>query len=136
MRDHLLQTDKSGDNVADWLLREPGKHCDGAGLYLEVAAPGQASWMYRYKNRWGSLGSANGFSIREARAKAEKLWQASRRGEDPFALLATMRTPRRKRSQRGGYSRKLSPTTLRRSRRTGQTAIEPVSFAVMSTYLV
>jgi integrase len=94
MRDHLLQTDKSGDNVHPSLMREPGRHCDGGGLYLEVAAPGQASWMYRYKNRWGSLGSANGWSIRQAREKAEKLWQAARRGEDPFALLATLRAPK------------------------------------------
>ena len=81
MRDHLLPTDKTGDNVHPSLMREPGKHCDGGGLYLEVAAPGSASWMYRYKNRWGSLGSANGYSIREAREKAAKLWQAARRGQ-------------------------------------------------------
>ena len=101
MRDHQLPTDKKGDNVAEWLMREPGKHCDGGGLYLEVAAPGQASWMYRHKNRWGSIGSANGFSIREARAKAEKLWQAARRGEDPFALLVTLRSPKREEQTKG-----------------------------------
>jgi integrase len=94
MRDHLLPTDKKGEHVAEWLMREPGKHCDGGGLYLEVAAPGQASWMYRHKNRWGSLGSANGYSIRQAREKAAKLWQAARRGEDPFVLLATLRAPK------------------------------------------
>ncbi|MGY2983800.1 tyrosine-type recombinase/integrase [Bradyrhizobium sp. USDA 4508] len=94
MRDHLLRTDKTGDSVAPYLLREPGRHCDGGGLYLEVAAPGQASWMYRYKNGWRSIGSANGFSIREAREIAAKLWQAARRGEDPFALLATLRAPK------------------------------------------
>ena len=91
MRDHLLQTDKTGEHVADWLMREPGRHCDGGGLYLEVAEPGQASWMYRYKNQWASLGSANGFCIREAREKASKLWQAARRGEDPIALLKSQR---------------------------------------------
>lgn len=91
MRDHLLPTDKKGEQVAEWLMREPGKHCDGGGLYLEVAAPGQASWVYRYRNGWRSLGSANGYSIREAREKAAKLWQAARRGEDPFALLDTLR---------------------------------------------
>jgi integrase len=94
MRDHLLPTDKKGDNVHPSLMREPGKHCDGGGLYLEVAAPGQASWMYRYKNRWASLGSANGYSIREAREKAAMLWTAARRGEDPFALLDTLRAPK------------------------------------------
>jgi integrase len=94
MRDHLLPTDKTGDNVHPSLVREPGRHCDGGGLYLEVAAPGQASWMFRHKNGWRSLGSANGYSIREARAKAAVLWQAARRGEDPFALLATLRAPK------------------------------------------
>jgi integrase len=91
MRDHLLQTDKRGENVAEWLLREPGRHCDGAGLYLEVAAPGQASWVYRWKAGWRSIGSASGYSIREAREIAAKLWQYARRGEDPFTLLASMR---------------------------------------------
>jgi hypothetical protein len=94
MRDHRLQTDRSGDNVHPSLMREPGRHCDGGGLYLEVAAPGQASWIYRYKNRWASLGSANGWSIREAREKAAKLWQAAGRGDDPFALLSTLRAPK------------------------------------------
>ncbi|UGA43759.1 integrase family protein [Bradyrhizobium quebecense] len=94
MRDHLLPTDKTGDNVHPSLMREPGRHCDGGGLYLEVAAPGQASWMYRYKAGWRSIGSANGYSIREARETAAKLWQAARRGEDPFALLATLRAPK------------------------------------------
>jgi integrase len=91
MRDHLLQTDKRGENVAEWILREPGRHCDGAGLYLEVATPGQASWVYRWKAGWRSIGSANGYSIREAREVAAKLWQSARRGEDPFALLTSMR---------------------------------------------
>jgi integrase len=93
MKDHLLATDRKGDNVDPNLLDTPGRHCDGGGLYLEVAAPGQASWMYRHKNRWRSLGSANGYSIREARAKAAELWQVARRGEDPLALLATLRAP-------------------------------------------
>jgi hypothetical protein len=92
--DHLLptKTDKDGvKQVAEWLMREPGRHCDGEGLYLEVAAPGQASWMYRYRNGWRSLGSANGYSIAEARETAAKLWKAAKKGEDPFALLATLR---------------------------------------------
>lgn len=50
--------------------------------------------MYRYKAGWRSIGSANGYSIREARETAAKLWQAARRGEDPFALLATLRAPK------------------------------------------
>jgi integrase len=95
--DHLLPTttDKDGvKQVASWLMREPGRHCDGEGLYLEVAAPGQASWMYRYRNGWRSLGSANGYSIAEARETAAKLWKAAKKGEDPFALMATLRAPK------------------------------------------
>jgi integrase len=91
MKDHRLSTDKSGEHVAADLLDQPGKHCDGAGLYLEVAAPGQASWMYRHKTRWASLGSANVYSIAEARQKASSLWEAACKGGDPIALLKGMR---------------------------------------------
>jgi integrase len=94
MRDHRLPTDKSGENVHPSYLQQRGKHCDGAGLYLEVAVPGQASWMFRHKAGWRSIGSANGYSIREAREVAAKLWTAARKGEDPFALLASLRAPK------------------------------------------
>jgi integrase len=93
MRNHRLSTDKSGDNVIADLLDMPGKHCDGAGLYLEVAAPGQASWMYRHKARWASVGSANVYTIREARETADKLWIAACKGEDPIAILKSLRQP-------------------------------------------
>lgn len=94
MRDHRLMTDKAGENVHPSYLHQPKKHCDGAGLYLEVAVPGQASWMFRYKGGWRSIGSANGYSIREAREIAAKLWTEARKPNgDPFALLATMRAP-------------------------------------------
>jgi len=95
MRDHRLPTVQKGEHVHPSYLHQPGKHCDGAGLYLEVAVPGQASWVYRYKTGRRSIGSANGYSIREAREIAAKLWQEARKPNgDPFALLATLRAPK------------------------------------------
>jgi integrase len=95
MRDHRLTTDKSGENVHPSYLHQRGKHCDGAGLYLEVAVPGQASWVFRHKAGWRSIGSAKGYSIREAREIAAKLWKEARKPNgDPFALLAFLRAPK------------------------------------------
>jgi len=94
MRDHRLPTDKSGEKVHPSYLHQRGKHCDGAGLYLEVAVPGQASWVFRHKASWRSIGSAKGYNIREAREIAAKLWTAARKGEDPFELLKTLRAPK------------------------------------------
>jgi hypothetical protein len=41
-------------------LTQPGKHRDGAGLFLQVAAKGQASWTYQFRfdnaTHWMSIG--------------------------------------------------------------------------------
>jgi hypothetical protein len=87
MRNHLLDTNKAGDKLDPRYLNTPGRYCDGAGLYVDVAAPGQGSYLFRYKAAYRSLGSANVYSIEEAREKAAKMWQAARHGNDPFALL-------------------------------------------------
>ena len=89
MRNHLLDTNKAGDKLDPKYLNTPGRHCDGAGLYVDVAAVGQGSYLFRHKAAYRSLGSANVYSIEEAREKAAKMWQAARRGDDPFALLAS-----------------------------------------------
>jgi hypothetical protein len=56
------------------LIEEPGKHADGGGLYLQVAQPGQASWVYRYtidrRERWKSLGPASLYTLKEVRDNA------------------------------------------------------------------
>jgi integrase len=97
MRNHRLKTNKIGDKIDPALLDQPGFHCDGAGLYLQVArdeegrATGGASYVYRHKTKWASIGSANVYSIKEARETAAKLWTAAGRKEDPIALLKTLR---------------------------------------------
>jgi Arm DNA-binding domain len=91
---HLLETktNKDGNEVLKPKLYEDrGFYYDGHGLYLQVQDEGQKSWAYRYKQTWRSLGSANVFSIEEARETAAKLWKAARRGEDAIALLDTLR---------------------------------------------
>jgi len=91
---HLLETktNKDGNEVLKPKLYDArGFYYDGHGLYLQVQEEGQRSWSYRYKQTWRSLGSANVISVDEARATAEKLWKAARRGEDAIALLDNMR---------------------------------------------
>jgi integrase len=101
-----LKTNKARDKINQDLLNTPGKHCDGAGLYLSVARDeesrrrglpikkskaGGASYLFRHKNKWASLGSAYVWSIKEARATAAKLWDVACKGGDPFAHLKTLR---------------------------------------------
>jgi integrase len=91
MKDHRLKTNRAGDKIDSRYLNTPGKHCDGGGLYLDTRRAGQASYMFRHKTEWRSLGSANVYSIKEARDKASKMWDAARHGENPFQILAAGR---------------------------------------------
>jgi integrase len=81
-----IQDGKKGELAR--LMRTKGKHSDGGGLYLQVAAPGQASWVWRHKERWKSLGPADLYTIREARDKAYELRKAAHDGKDPFQMFA------------------------------------------------
>jgi integrase len=74
-------------SVADLIDNVPGKHPDGGGLYLQVGAPGQASWIYRHKNTWRSLGPADIIDITEARDKALALRKAGLDGQCPIQML-------------------------------------------------
>jgi integrase len=80
------------------LMRTKGKHSDGGGLYLQVAKEGQASWVFRYKDRqtqkdrWPCVGPASVYSIAEAREKAREARKAVLEGRDPFAVLRAGRT--------------------------------------------
>lgn len=69
------------------LLRTPGKHSDGAGLYLQVSAPGRASWTYRFsfdgKVHWRSIGPAKTYTLAEAREAHHELRRQRDRGVDP-----------------------------------------------------
>jgi integrase len=73
------------------LMRTKGKHSDGGGLYLQVASPGQASWVWRHKERWRSIGPASVYKIDEAREAARRLRKAVKEGRDPFLMLTAGR---------------------------------------------
>lgn len=69
------------------LLKTPGKHPDGAGLYLQVARAGAASWTYqcsfRGQVKWMSIGPAATFTLAEAREEHHRLRRLRDRGIDP-----------------------------------------------------
>ena len=81
----------SGKGELARLMRTKGKHSDGGGLYLQVASPGQASWVWRHKERWRSIGPASVYKIDEAREAARGLRKAVKEGRDPFQMLAAGR---------------------------------------------
>ena len=68
---------------------KPGRHGDGAGLYLLVSPAGARSWMLRIqvdgKRRDIGLGSASDFTLQEARDRARELRKVARTGGDPIA---------------------------------------------------
>jgi Arm DNA-binding domain len=72
---------------------------DGGGLYLQVARPGAASWIFRYtfdgRRREMGLGSLRTVGLADARAKAHELRIFAQSGQDPKTLrLATGRAIR------------------------------------------
>jgi integrase len=74
------------------LLKKPGKHRDGAGLYLQVAAKGRASWTYQFRwnaeTKWMSIGPAATFTLTEARNHHLELRRMRDRGIDPRSSVA------------------------------------------------
>ncbi len=68
---------------------KPGRHGDGAGLYLLVSATGAKSWMIRIqqngKRRDIGLGSVAALSLSEARQRAVDLRKHALNGRDPIA---------------------------------------------------
>jgi len=71
--------------------RESGLYCDGGGLYLQIAASGSKTWIFRYRSpvtrklRDMGLGPLHSVSLPEAREKAGAQRNALRRGLDPIA---------------------------------------------------
>lgn len=65
----------------------PGRHADGAGLYLVVDPGGAKRWAMLIsihgRRRELGLGNLSSFSLAEAREEAEKIRRAVARGEDP-----------------------------------------------------
>jgi integrase len=80
---HLIKP----SSVAELIDNQPGKHPDGGGLYLQVGAPGQASWIFRHRNKWRSFGPADIVNITEARDRALALRKAANAGQCPIAML-------------------------------------------------
>jgi hypothetical protein len=66
----------------------PGKHCDGAGLWLNRRDDGGGQWFLRVtihgRRREMGLGSAAEVSLKEARQSAERWRTVARQGKDPI----------------------------------------------------
>jgi hypothetical protein len=88
---HRLDTDKAGDKIDSKYLTIPGKHPDGGGLYLQVAEEGQASYVWRHKETWRSIGPEHLITIRETRYKSHEPGKAVHEKRNPFDLLKTLR---------------------------------------------
>lgn len=83
------QINKLSDRKAKGQLL-PGRHSDGAGLYLNVSDGGARSWVFMWKTngrrREMGLGSLNAVSLSTARELAEKARRERAAGYDPIAL--------------------------------------------------
>jgi hypothetical protein len=86
----LIKGDEKKGELAR-LMRTKGKHSDGGGLYLQVASPGNASWVWRHKEVWRSIGPASAYKVAEVREVAFKLRKEVAEGRDPFAMLTARR---------------------------------------------
>src|SRR4051794_12670722 len=93
MPHHLL---KAGQIAR--LVETKGKHRDGAGLFLHVHKPGQASWGYKFRlNRqtlWGTIGPARLYSLAAARDRHAALCRIIKEEKrDPRKLAITAGAP-------------------------------------------
>ena len=77
--------------------KPPGRHYDGAGLYLEVDEGGARRWGLRTvvhgRRRDIGLGSVKTVSLAEARDEASRLRKVARAGGDPLAERRTNAAP-------------------------------------------
>jgi len=70
--------------------KHPGLHCDGGGLYLQVAPSGSKTWIFRFrcpfthKLRDMGLGPLHSVGLSEAREKAAAQRKALLDGLDPI----------------------------------------------------
>jgi len=78
------------------LLTKPGKHADGAGLYLFVRK--SASWVAQYrfagKTHWATIGPAALVSLADARKKHLALRLSVFDGVDPRGTVAGLAAPK------------------------------------------
>lgn len=70
-------------------LKQPGRHGDGDGLYLEISRTGSKSWILRVtvngRRRDIGLGGLSWVTLAQAREKARELRAAAKDGRDPVA---------------------------------------------------
>jgi len=68
---------------------KPGRHSDGGGLYLNVAAGGSKSWLFMWardgKRREMGMGAFPAVSLAKARTRAADFRTAVAEGRDPIA---------------------------------------------------
>ena len=73
-------------------LKKPGAFADGRGLYLHVSPKGAKSWIFRYaaggRRREMGLGSAEVFSLADARERAADMRKVVAQGQDPLEARA------------------------------------------------
>ncbi len=78
-------------------LSRPGRHGDGAGLYLEVKDSGSRSWLFMAKSggrqKWLGLGRYPDTPLGLAREKAAAARRMLAEGGDPFAEAKKVREP-------------------------------------------
>src|SRR5215217_5687281 len=78
--------------VAVTKLTKPGRYAVGDGAYLQIAAGGTKSWIFRYKRdgkaRHMGLGPAGLLTLAEAREKARQARRALLEGVDPLEAKA------------------------------------------------
>src|ERR1700722_20857189 len=87
--DSLPATRKSNRLTVVTVRNAPvGRHSDGAGLSLIVAAPDRKYWQFRYmrnlKGREMSLGNAESVSLAEARIRAADCRKLLAQDTDPL----------------------------------------------------
>lgn len=74
-----------------------GRHADGDGLYLVVAASGARSWIFRHmykgRRRDMGLGSFADVSLVQARDACEEARRAMKKGADPLAARTSPQLP-------------------------------------------
>lgn len=68
--------------------KRPGLHGDGGGLYLQIAASGARSWIFRFqlagRRRYMGLGGAAAITLAEARRRAAAARKSLAEGNDPI----------------------------------------------------
>ena len=77
------------------LKRQPGRHCDGGGLWLQVRGPSNMSWLFRFtfggKSHWHGLGDLSTVSLTDARKKALECRQMLSDHKNPIEMQRAKR---------------------------------------------